>query len=1111
MCGVALMIMISLVSPSLAATITVLNNADSGAGSLRDAITNPPASNGDIIDFDPGLAGQTIFLLSALPITQNPIEIQLGIGSLNIQNTAGGLALSGITTLNTLALNSDILTIGSSISGVGSLIKAGAGQVILTGTNTYTGGTTVNAGRLTGTTSSLRGNIASTGLTEFDQAVNGTYGGVLSGTGSLMKSGVGVVTLTGTNTYTGATSITGGVLALQGGNAIADTSAVSLTGGTLRLLTNEALGSLDGVIGTTVELNGNRATIGGLGTNMVVDSVISGVGGSITKVGNGTLRLTGANTYDGGTIVNAGVVEGDTVGLQGNFTLAAGTLLRFDQGVAGTYAGVVSGNGSLAKVNAGDLRLTGANTYTGGTVVAAGTLTGDATSLQGNINNSASVVFDQAANGAYAGAMSGGGTLTKIGLGTLSLTGANSYTGGTIITQGTLAGNTTSLQGNITDNSILRFDQNANGTFAGVVSGTGSLVKNGAGNLTLTGPHTYSGGTVVAAGTLTGTTISLQGDIANAAALVFDQSFSGTYAGVISGTGTTTKQGAGTLTLIGASIATGLTNVLAGRLDVDGSLAGDVDVGAGGTLGGVGRVNNLTVRGVLAPGKSIGTLNVGGNFTQAGGSRFDAEIDPSGISDRVVVGGSATIQSGTTLNVIGGAGTFTPGQFFTLVTAAGGITGTYTTVTDDLRFLDATIIPNPNAIIIELLRDVSSIVNAPITLNQSNVATAIGLAGPRFVGDLGAVVDLIVPLDVNQIQDALEQIGGELHADMPSVVLQDYITVNHTISRRLRTIQPGWIEDRSQKTAGSPISAAAAAAVASLVAPYVGATGLGNDKVRNPWSAWGEGYGFRTAVQDDGNARALSFDGHGGLIGLDRAFGLRTLGGLFVGSSTTDGQVVGRLDDAVVDAFRVGVYGRREYDRSTLTGVVSWAENDFDVKRRLLFAGIDRSTRAQYGGNSASAYAEATTHWKRRGWEIYPTASLQYTHIRAGGFGESGANTLNLIGNQMKADSALASVGARVTYPRELSSGRMLVPEARARYMRELRDGVARLFTGQLEGASGFPFTIVGTDMGRDFTILGAGLTYQTSQVGRAFFSYDVQLNDRQDTHTGEAGLQLKF
>ncbi len=216
----------------------------------------------------------------------------------------------------------------------------------------------------------------------------------------------------------------------------------------------------------------------------------------------------------GGVGAGAGSAAGSGMFLQNGtvttFSVSGGNVATISDAIAGdatqSAALAATGNGTgtsaIVKTGAGTLILTGANSYTGGTTVSAGILQGNTASLPGNIINNAALVFDQATTGTYAGAISGTGAMTKQNTGTLILTGANSYTGGTTISAGTLQGNSTSLQGNIVNNAALVFDQAATGTYAGVISGTGTMTKQNAGTLTLTGANSYSGGTTIGGGTL---------------------------------------------------------------------------------------------------------------------------------------------------------------------------------------------------------------------------------------------------------------------------------------------------------------------------------------------------------------------------------------------------------------------------------------------------------------------------------------------------------------------------------------------------------------------------------------------------------------------------------
>jgi len=354
-----------------------------------------------------------------------------------------------------------------------------------------------------------------------------------------------------TNTDGAGTTFDATQLANFGGTT-ADTVTVS---GTVAPTKGITFATTDyNVTGGTIDLAGTSAADNTITTPTAVSATIaSDLTGSngLTKAGPGSLTLSGTNSYTGGTTVGSGTLTGTTNSLQGPITNNAA--VAFDQATDGTYAGNMTGTGSLTKLGAGNVTLSGTNGYGGGTTVTAGTLTGTTASLQGPITNNAAVAFDQGTDGTYAGNMTGTGSLTKLGAGNVTLSGTNGYGGGTTVTAGTLTGTTTSLQGAITNNAAIVIDQATPGTYAGNMTGVGSLTKLGAGNVTLSGTNDYGGGTTVTAGTLTGTTTSLQGDITNNAAVIFNQTTTGSYSGNMIGTGTLTKSGTGEVTLSGGN------------------------------------------------------------------------------------------------------------------------------------------------------------------------------------------------------------------------------------------------------------------------------------------------------------------------------------------------------------------------------------------------------------------------------------------------------------------------------------------------------------------------------------------------------------------------------
>ena len=345
--------------------------------------------------------------------------------------------------------------------------------------------------------------------------------------------------------------------------------------------------------------------------------------------------LSGNNTYTGGTDIEGGTLQlgdGTTDGsLVGDIT--DNSALVFDDESALTYTGLISGGGSVAQIGGGTLTLTGQNTYTGGTTISGGTLQlGDGTtdgSLVGDITDNAALVFDNQAALTYTGVISGGGSLTKTGGDTLTLTGQNTYTGGTAISAGTLQlgdGTTDgSLVGDITDSVALVFDDQAALTYAGVISGGGSVAQIGGGTLILTGQNNYTGGTDIEGGTLQlgdgAADGSLVGDITDNATLVFNDQSALTYASVISGSGSLTKTGSGTLILTGVNTYSGSTNVNGGTLELAGpvnvsalSAGATVNINDGGTL--LADTNNCFGAGSSQPPIVI---NSGGCMTTADG------------------------------------------------------------------------------------------------------------------------------------------------------------------------------------------------------------------------------------------------------------------------------------------------------------------------------------------------------------------------------------------------------------------------------------------------------------------------------------------------------------
>src|SRR5439155_278873 len=288
-------------------------------------------------------------------------------------------------------------------------------------------------------------------------------------------------------------------------------------------------------------------------------------------------------------------------------TLNAGGGTFDTNGNNGTLAGNIVGGGGLTKIGAGTLTLSGPSTYTGATNVNAGTL------QAGVANAFAPLSAFTVASGAtldFNNFDQAVGSLA--GAGAVTLGAATLFTGG--------------------DNTTPPLS----GTLASALSGIGGVTKIGAGSLVLAGNNTYSGATTISAGTLQlgngGTSGSIAGNVVNNATFAVNRADTFMFGNAISGTGAFVQMGTGTTVLTGNNPYTGPTTVAAGTLIVNGSIANSaVAVNAGAMLAGTGTVGPTTILsgGTFAPGNSPGTMTVAGNLAFQSGALYLVQVNPS--------------------------------------------------------------------------------------------------------------------------------------------------------------------------------------------------------------------------------------------------------------------------------------------------------------------------------------------------------------------------------------------------------------------------------------------------------------------------------------------------
>ncbi len=558
-------------------------------------------------------------------------------GALILNNTGSvGLNGSGARVLTLTGTNTGDNTLSAAIAdngGATSLAKNGPANGLCRPTTPIPAGPRLPAGSLQvgagGASGSLgSGNITDNGSLIFNRSgtlTNGTIGG----TGSVTVDGGGTVVLPGNNTYTAGTTISNGTLQVGVGGAT----------GSL----NNGSGIVD-----------NGTIIFDSTTAFAQSGVISGTG-NLVKRGSGLLKITGANTFTGWTLIDSGATLQIAEGNQGAFASSVvtnnGTLLMTRQdNFVFTNSSAIVGSGVVWKdnnnANAGDVTLIGANTYTGGTVIGGGgIIVGDGAtsgSIIGNVffTNSQSVYdnrrwleFYRSDNVTFPGnisystnlAFGNRGIVIHAGTGMLTLTGNNDYPGGTIISNSVLqvgAGGTSGAIGSgpVTDNGLLVFNRSDDMTFGGVISGSGSVVKTGAGKLTLTATNTA-------------------------------------YLGYMT--------------------------VSNGTLNINGEDFGFPFTVNGGTLGGTGVIDGpvtLDPGTTLAPGVSVGTLTFNSDLSIGGNMAIEVDKSLASSNDLAVVNGSLNNTGTGTLTVANLGPALSVGDKFTLFSKAVG-NGSALTVT----------------------------------------------------------------------------------------------------------------------------------------------------------------------------------------------------------------------------------------------------------------------------------------------------------------------------------------------------------------------------------------------------------------------------------------------
>ncbi|TXR49558.1 autotransporter outer membrane beta-barrel domain-containing protein [Phyllobacterium endophyticum] len=638
------------------------NNGTAAVDAVMNGVITGTTAAGALVKDGAGTLALTAANTYTGVTTINAGTLQIGNGG-----TTGTLGAGNVTVAAgaNIAFNrSNTYTVTNQITGAGGLIQSGTGTTILTAALNQVGATTISAGTLQVNNVLETPTVAMTGTSTM--TVAGTVGAAAGGT-STFTGDAGVATI---NVNAGGTLRATGDLG-DGSDLVNLDGTLNTGAGTLNLgLGNDTFALNDGAVlvglvdgGTGGESGNGDALRVTTTAGRTLDAVTSSLANfeSLNKQGAGTLTLTGSHSYSANTTIQGGTLLVNGGLATATVNMAAATVLTIN----GTAGGMAGGTA----VFTGDAGVNTINVNSGAALRATGDLGdgSDVVNLTGTLDTGAGVFGFGSGNDTFT--LNDGAVLTGIadgGVGTDVLQVVNTV-------DRTLDGvNVTSFE---------------------------SLNKQGSGTLTLTGAHSYSSGTTIQAGTLQVGNGAIAGalttpTVANSGSLVFNLNTGYTFNGVISGTGSARKIGTGVTTLTGTNSYAGGTDVFGGTLIVNGNQSGatgDTTVSLAATLGGTGTIGgDVTVggNGRLSPGdvgNAAGTLTINGNLSLLPASHLDFNFGQANgaggpLNDLLVVGGNLTL-NGTIHVTQSPGGTLGPGVY-RVINYGGTLTNNILNVTD---------------------------------------------------------------------------------------------------------------------------------------------------------------------------------------------------------------------------------------------------------------------------------------------------------------------------------------------------------------------------------------------------------------------------------------------
>jgi YVTN family beta-propeller protein/autotransporter-associated beta strand protein len=816
--------------------------------------------------------------------------------------------------------------------------------------------------------------------------------------------------------------------------------------------------------------NGGAGTVSVINTatNTVVSTItvgISPIGISVTPDGK-YVYVANSNINNGG--------RGPLVGIVSVISTASNTVVALiPVGTAPLSFGsfispniIVAQGGPLLVANDAALTALGFQQFVdfnGGTI----RLTGDwVTSRMVSLLAQGGTIDTNGFNASLSGAIINPGSLTKLGAGTLTLSGANTYEGGTNILGGTI------------------LTQNASALGTGPVAfGNGTTLEvqhllNVNGNWTVfPGTATVNGGIVQTFGDF---------NLGGGGTLIANANFNVPGVANIDSSGLVVRSQftvAGDLNLNGSS-----------QVIVYGALtASDVNVGQSALFMGTGVVKgNVINSGMVAPGASVGRLTVNGNYTQnaSGALRVEVAGSAPGQYDVLAVNGHASLAGTLQLVSVGGF-TLRSGDQIAFLTASNGVSGTFGNVESDIlttgSMLAFNVVYLPNGVLLEGAQ--ASFAQFASMFCGTPNSVSVGRALDSAVGDPRAagLIDFLDNETLSNLCNDFDLISPEELTSIYviGVSLANVQTAN--LERRMDDIQAG---SHGFSSSGFAINGSGPSFNQGF-AGVSGSEGKSGQPVfapipENRWGVFATGVGEFTNVDSTFNASGYNLETGGFTMGIDYRIGSNFAIGLTGGYAYTGANLVN--DGSIrANGGKLGLYATAFGSGFYLDTAVIGGLNGYDTRRTALAGTASGSTE----GGDLNVLVAGGYDWKKGGLTIGPTASFQYTYVGFGAFTESGSLAPLAFPDQ-HADSLRTALGMKGSYDWKIGPVH-LVPEIRAAWQHEFGNTDYSLIASFANGA-GSSFTVNGPEIGRDSLLLSAGFSVQWSDRISTYAYYDGEL-----------------